>query len=76
MNEQLFIARVSNKSGRALYVSPAYGSREEAVADAFQVCWRARGCTTSRAEVSPIAGLGRAGSWLRGDIRRHRRGGC
>jgi hypothetical protein len=67
---QLFIARVSSKAGRALYVSPAYGSREAATADAFQARPRARGCSTSRAGFSLYSGRVED---LHSDIRWHGR---
>jgi hypothetical protein len=56
MGEQLFMARVSSKAGRALYVSTPYGTREAAAADAFQARPRARGCSTSRAGFAPYSG--------------------
>jgi hypothetical protein len=73
---QLFVARVSSKAGRALYVSPPFGSREAAAADAFQARPRAGSCSTSRAGFAPafnptVQGSGRVED-LHSDIRWHR----
>jgi hypothetical protein len=71
MGEQLFMARVSSKAGKVLYISAPYGTREAAAADALQARPKARGCSTSRAAFAPYSGRVED---LHSDIRWHRAG--
>ncbi len=43
-----YTARISARSGRAVYTSPKYATREEAARDAFTARPKATECSTAR----------------------------